>query len=322
MDGVRLSQMAKCRRMAAYGALGTLEDDRLYDPEESFFRGKVFEAVAAERLAAEYGREFDGAPNVERQVRIPWPLGEGHADAYVRSERLGVECKSSTSDSDIPLVDGMIQAALYFYFHPDAKRWELWYFDPRKGIFKPMRVAVERPDADQVAVWVEEVRVAQEGGDLPPRVCSHPKMAPDHFCPFVGECFSTWSEPVEHLERDDESKAEDLAMQWLELKNEEGEHATQAKHLQSQRKELEERLRELVPVGKTEAGDVRITRIQVGESFSLPLKKAIATGLWTDAHNEQFGQLISTRRGHERFAIERVDDDASPEVDDAGDVPF
>jgi len=61
MDGVRLSQMAKCRRMAAYGALGELEDERLYDPEESFFRGKVFEAVAAERLAAEYGREFDGA---------------------------------------------------------------------------------------------------------------------------------------------------------------------------------------------------------------------------------------------------------------------
>ena len=219
MDGVRLSALAKCRRQAATELLGALEDEMFYDPDEAYFRGKVFEAVAAERCATEYGREHDGQPNIQRQVAIDWPLGEGHADVYVRSARLLVECKSSVSDSDVPLVDGMRQAGLYFYFHPEAEQCELWYFDPRKGIFKPMRVQVERPAQEDVDRWVAEVKTATEGGELPPRVCSHPKMAPDHLCSFVGECFATWAEPVNQVQmREVQTEVDDLSSEWLEPK--------------------------------------------------------------------------------------------------------
>jgi len=323
MDGVRLSQLAKCSRMAAYGALGTLTDELPYDPEESWFRGKVYEAVAALRAGSEWGTEYDGQPNIERQRVVPWPLGEGHADVFVRSERLLIECKSSVSDSDIPLVDGMRQLQLYVHFDPEAVAGELWFFDPRKGAFKPLRIRAEAMDVATAERLVDNVRQAMDGGDLPPRVCSHPKMGPEHLCPFVETCFDGWVEPVARIERDAESEVEALAMEWLDLKLRETEKLTNAKGYHERRKEVEERLRALVPAGKSEVEGYTLNRIQVGESYSLPLKKAMSMGLWTDAHNEQFGQLISRRKGHERFQIAPTgDDETVAEVDDAGDVPF
>jgi hypothetical protein len=317
--GVRMSQLAKCPRMAAYGALDTLEDERAYDPEEAYFRGKVYEAVAAERLRTQYGAEFEGEPNVQRQVVIPWELGEGHADCYVRSIRKLVECKSSISDSDIPMMDAIAQAGMYFARHPEAETCEVWWFDPRRNQFKPTRIPVERPDPDVLAAKIDSVRQALDGGPLPARVCSHPKKAPEHLCPFTGTCFSTWAEPVERIQ---DTVVAELAEQWLGLKLQEALHADKAKAYQADRKEIEEQLRELVPVGKSDAEDFRVSRIEVGESYSLPLKQARASGLWNDMHDEVFGQLISRRRGHERFSIERVGDKEQSAADDAGDVPF
>lgn len=321
MEGVRLSQLAKCPRMAAYGALNTLEDDMAWDPQEAYFRGKVYEAVAALRAAEEWGSEHDGAPNIERQVVIPWELGEGHADVYVRSIRKLIEVKSSTSESDIPLVDGIFQAGLYFARHPEAESCDVWFFDPRKGSFRPLVIPVERPDEALIQQKIDAVRTALDGGPLPGRVCSEPKRGPEHLCSFVGTCFADWVDKPARLERDVESEVEHLASEWLALKQDEKISKDQAQTAEHARKDVEERLRQLVPAGASEVEGYVVKRIQVGESYSLPLKKARAAGLWTDAHDEQFGQLISTRRGHERFQIERVGDELAPEIDDES-VPF
>lgn len=317
---VRLSQLAKCRRQAAYGALDTVPDETPYDPTEYWFRGKVYEAVAAERARAEFGAAFEGKPNIERQIVVPWPLGEGHADILVRSERKLIEVKSSTDDSDIPLNDGITQAQLYLHYSERADTAEVWYFDPKSGSFIPLRIPVEPLSDEQANIWVAELLNAQQGGALPGRVCSHPREGAHHLCPFVATCFADYAEPVEKL---DDRELAALAASWQELKTAEKRHADTAADFHEQRREVEDDLRKRLPLGKSEVPGFAINRIEVGESYSLPLRKAISSGLWTDAHNEQFGQLISRRKSYERFDIKPTAEqqDAEP-VAEEDEVPF
>lgn len=320
MEGVRLSQLARCPRMCAFGALDTPEDERPYDTEEAFFRGKVLEGVAALRAQAEYGAEFQGEKNILRQRVVSWPLGEGHADIYVRSERLLIEVKSSTSDSDVPLLNAIRQLQLYLYFDPEAEQGQVWWIDPRKGNFKPAKWAVDPLPADEVMAIVEAVRTAQGGGELPERVCSRPSDAGPRMCPFVRTCFADWSEEVPSLN----GEATELARAWHEAKKHEKEIEAAAAAWKDRRRQVEAELAKLdIPVGKSLCGDYELRRVHVSGGESLSLKKPRAAGLWHDGLDEMFGQFITTRKSYDRYEVEKVGADADFVPDyDAESVPF
>jgi hypothetical protein len=124
---VRLSELARCARQAAYRGLGATPAERDRKVENWFERGHLYEDYVHKQLVKQYG-----ADDVERERPIPWPHGVGHADFFIRSRKWLVEVKTTTTPfTSKPLFEQAVQQLrCYLHFDPEAETGALYLIDP------------------------------------------------------------------------------------------------------------------------------------------------------------------------------------------------
>ncbi len=307
-NALRASELARCPRQCAYRGLAA--DAR--EPDERtrryFARGHMYGAYVGQQLEARFGPD-----DVERERVIPWPLGEGHADFYVRSMKLLIETKSTVAPStSSPMFDMAVwQLKIYLRFDPEAEHGALYIVNPSSLDGEDVvTVTLTDDDIREIDAQVESVRVALDGGPLPDRVCDRPSQARGRLCPFAVTCFEGW-EPDPAREITD-PRAADLAARIYEAKQKEREHRAPLTEAEADRKQAEAELAELLEQGASDVGPFRVTRSdRHRESFNL--KKARLAGVPDD--------LLDEFTSVSRFSMWTVDRQAPP-AEDYGDVPF
>lgn len=308
---IRASEMARCVRMAALRARGAEQQEYDEQTRRYFARGHLYTDYVCRQLEAKHGRE-----NVQREVEVEWPLGIGHADAYLPNEKLLVEIKSTVSPStSSPMFDMAVQQLrIYLRFHPEATSGALYLVNPSDLSGEDVFV-VNLTDEDVYAIdaAVAEVQASLDGGDLPARICSKPGQGRGRLCPFVEACFEGWvaPEPDEVVDPD----AVDAASRLAAIKVAERPLKEQLAALEEGKKEAQADLAELVEVGESVVGPWLVKRTHVSRSPSFSLKAAQAAGFPTDA----LGEYMKPGAEYDTFTVRRAETPGEP---DFGDVPF
>lgn len=159
-----------------------------------FDRGKHDERWIAERYRAKYRPK-----RVFRQVEIPWPpddpIGVGHADLYIPSERTLIEVKS-TLYADFERF--VYQLRCYLWAHPRAERAVLFLLDPSTLTEELYPVRLADADRQSIEQDVEVVRAAVFSGEkLPPCRLETPSACRHAGCPLYESAWNDWQEPEE-----------------------------------------------------------------------------------------------------------------------------
>lgn len=273
---VRLSEVARgCHRMSYYRSTGEQPTEPDSEQHEWFARGNLFEQYVVQQLRAKYG-----ASNVEREHEIQHPLGTGHADVLIRPERLLVEIKSTTTGTiSTPVFENAVrQLKHYLHYASDvADQGALYMINP--STLKPADVFPVRltdDDRQEIEDGMANLARAIEDRQTPGRVCSKPSQARGMFCPFAHVCFADWQpDPAEEITSPDAlATASDLAT----IKESERQHREALKALETARKDVQERLGELVPVGDSVVGPYAVKRMRKTRSASFNAKVAAAAG--------------------------------------------
>jgi hypothetical protein len=302
LEGARLSELARCPRMGALGAIGTQRADWRDIERRYLTRGRMYGKFVAEQLALRY----PGGIEVERE--IPWPHGTGHADVYIKPEKMIVEVVSTVTPSPQMLAFKMTQARLYLHFDPEAEHAQVYVIDPSSLMRDAaLPVVLGDEDREQIEEWVADVGRAKETGDLPERVCRKPEDGRSHLCPFVEPCFEGW-EPVPRGILDDPEIYE-LAQKHHLIAEQERVSRTAVSHLATERKEIEQKLADQLEPGEYEAADlvVRRTHVAAGERLSVAKVRAAGFGHLLDG---PLGPFVTISGEHDRWKVERREGDA------------
>lgn len=308
---IRASELSRCARMAALRGLGAEHEEPDEITQRFFARGHLFGEYVARQLEAKYGKA-----EIEREVAIPWPLGEGHADVYVRSAKLLVEVKSTvTPTTSSPMFDMAVeQLRIYLHFHPEAERGALYLVNPSnlagEDVFEVRLTVADRAriDAD-----VALVRAALEGGQLPQRVCSRPGQARGRLCSFAAACFEGWVPPALHEVSAPE--ALDAAARLAAIKREERDYNAALAALEQGKKEAQAELGEYLPEGESVVGPWQVRRTLVQRAPVFSLKAAAAAGFPVQTLDE----FMRPGAAYETFRVERAE---TPGEIDYGEAPF
>ncbi len=251
LTGIRPSLWARCATAAVYQGRGEIEAEPPAEAQEWFARGHLFEQYVVRQIVAKHG-----ADNVERQVVIPIPgVGEGHADAYVRTHRALVEVKSTVSpypNSDI-FGHGVNQLRLYLAHHWEARVGWLYMINPNRltpaDVYEVRLTDADRAEIEQQRVYVER---GKDGGEIdleehgsPLRPCTRPGQARGRMCPFAHVCFDGWEPDVE-TETVTDPRTVDAAQRLFAIKREKASHSAAIKALEENEKEAQAELAEAV----------------------------------------------------------------------------
>lgn len=308
---IRASEMARCVRMAALRGRGAEQQEYDEQTRRFFARGHLYTDYVCRQLEAKHGKE-----NVLREVEIEWPLGIGHADAYLPHEKLLVEIKSTVSPSTSSPMFDMAVAQLRFYlrFHPEATSGALYLVNPSDLSGEDVFV-VNLSDEDVYAIdgAVADVQIALASDTLPERICSKPGQGRGRLCPFVEACFEGWVAPEPEEVVDPE--AVDAASRLAAIKTAERPLKEQLAALEEGKKEAQADLAELVEVGESLVGPWLVKRTHISRSPSFSLKAAQAAGFPTDA----LGEYMKPGAEYDTFVVKRAD--TTGEID-FGEVPF
>jgi hypothetical protein len=319
LTGPRLSQLSRCPRQAAYGALDTPEDPTPVPMAVYWRRGHVYQRLRFEEYAAEHGRD-----NVEFERPIPWPLGEGHADIYVKPTKTIVELVSTVAPSHNMLALKFQQAKCYLHFDPEAERAVVEAINPSRlepAETFPVRVSDE--DAAEIDAAVAAVQHAIEsGGDrMPERVCEKPSDARQHLCPFATTCFAGWTAPAP-VPLDDPAAVQ-AAVDAYKARVKRDEAKAILKDADQDWQDAVGVLAEYVPAGKHTVGGLTVARTSVKARETFSFANARKAGALAEPELERLSAFVKVGEPHERWTIERngepLDDAAA---DDFGDVPF
>jgi hypothetical protein len=309
---VRASEMARCPRMAALRGLGTEQQEYDEQTRRYFARGHLYTEYVVRQLRVKHGAE-----NVEREVEIHWPLGVGHADAYVKPSKLLCEIKSTvTPTTSSPMFDMAVQQLrIYLRFHPEAERGALYLINPSdlrgEDVFE-----VKLTDEDVTAIDEAVLRVSEalSGGELPDRVCRKPGEGRAHLCPFIEPCFQGWEPPPANQVSD--ADAVDAASRLALVKAEERQHREALKAYESARKQIEGELVDVTAPGDNVLGPWLVKRTHVERSPVFSEKAARAAGFPVEA----LAEFMRPGAVYETFRIEPAREAGS--VDYGEDVPF
>lgn len=317
LEGVRLSELARCPRMAALRGLGAEPAPPSDRARRWIARGQLFGIYAFLQFAEKHGRQ-----NVEREREIPWACGTGHADVYVKPQRLIVEVVSSTSPDAIFAAKAR-QARLYLLHDPEAERTAVFVIDPSTLDREDLIPIVLRPDdEEELQAEIAAVQDALAGGPLPDCCAATPsECARSLFCPFTEQAWDGWTPaPPEPIEAD--ADVLELLGSWVQTKTEEKFAATRADELHAERKAIEEQLAALdLPAKITlELGGYKVVRSPRAGRVSVSLAKARESGLWTPAHDELFAPFVKVSAGYDVWTITGSDD--APDLDFGDDPPF
>lgn len=325
----RLSSLPVCPRKAVYEATGAPARDRTDREQRILFRGRELEDSYARMLAAEHGIKVvrHGEPGwkqarIVRQYRVPWPLGIGHADIFLRDTKSFVEVLSSAHADTDRRKTKLMQAVGYREHAKDVASGPvaLVILDPAD--FSEERIVVS-PDStlyEELRLEMEE-RVRQvlawrDHDQLPERVCRKPMDAIGHFCLHAGHCFDGW-EPEPLAKPEDVTAVKEAAARWLELKRQEDQFKQLAQPFYNERKDLEAELTGLLEPGTWQAGGFEVTRTHVVRN-SFQLGRAELDSRLPD---ELLGEFIKTSE-HDRFTVTVSSTPEESEPEDFGEVPF
>lgn len=303
--------MARCIRMAALRGQGAEQQEYDAQTRRYFARGHLYTDYVCRQLEAKYGRE-----NVQREVEIPWPLGVGHADAYLPNEKLLVEIKSTVAPStSSPMFEMAVnQLRFYLHFHPEAERGALYLVNPSdlsgEDVFE---VGLTDEDREAIDLAVAQVEHALDTDNLPERVCSRPSQGRGRLCPFVEACFAGWEapEPGEVVDPD----AADAASRLAAIKTAERPLKEQLAALEEGKKQAQADLAEYVEPGEAVVGPWIVKRTHVTRSPSFNVKAFAAAG-----HSlEPLAEFFKPGAEYDTWKVERAQ--TAGELD-YGDVPW
>src|SRR5215831_9298155 len=171
LSGPRLSLLAQCPRACSAHARGLEAAPKTEVMRRHMWRGQV-DADFYYRVL----KEEHGARAVRREVKIPWPLGQGHADFWVPAKKLLVELKSGRKpDVDV----AARQMRLYRRFFPRAEHGVVAMLNPMTLDIERIPIRLNDSEVELIDAEVEAVRVSLAGGEPPacrlgssPRTCT------------------------------------------------------------------------------------------------------------------------------------------------------
>jgi hypothetical protein len=289
----RTSEWALCPRCCACrvaGLEGREPDERM---ERYFRRGQLFELYVVQQFVEKYG-----AADVERQRDIVWPLGTGHADIYIPSEKLLVEVFSTTGGN----IDRKIkQVKLYLYFDGEAEKAVVYVVDPstleREDIFP---VTLTDEDRAEIAAELDALLAVQGGADPPPCVFSSPTECRFAGCAFTEAAWADWQDTT--VETDEFLPlVNDLNDVNKSLRDAEKEVAI--------RREQAAYLKDALARAGLEAGrdyiigPYKVRRTVVGPRHTFSLSTARKAGFELPAELLPF---VKVGEGHERFSVKEA----------------
>ena len=183
--GARFSETSRCPRTTALRLQGHDPEPPTPEEETFFYRGHVYEQIVWDKLKRKYG-----ADAVVWQREITWPLGTGHADFYIPTEKLLIEAVSATSPTPKILDFKIEQVKQYIHFDPEAEQGAVYVINPSS--LEPdqlLPVLLTDEDSERIAARVAALDV----GEMPERICKRPRDARGMMCPFAVACFEGWS---------------------------------------------------------------------------------------------------------------------------------
>jgi hypothetical protein len=265
LTGPRWSSAVMCPRKAFYEAANAPRRQWTEVELQRFRRGQVWE----EAVVADVVDGFRGqGRRPRRQETVPWPardpIGIGHMDCYIPSERLVVEVVSNAG-GQLPDYK-CLQVAGYTLNHPNANEAVVMSVDTHTGSdpVYPIDLSGLEPRVREIEDTVYE---GVKTGVPPERTCRTPFDGPAQMCPFVETCFQDWEwPPLEELLTDTDELEE--------LANAEDEVSDARKALaiaEENRNRLRDHLRPLIPANaESIAGAITVRRtVSPRTSFSL-----------------------------------------------------
>lgn len=303
----RWSMASRCARQAAYGLRGV--DPAPPTPREAgrMARGRDAGQYFARQMAAKHGAE-----NVIFEMGVPWPappalpVGELHIDVGLISERIAIEAKSSVH-VDSMFDSAVIQVAGALHFGSEHFDSGLVVFlDGDYQITHEFPVFLTAEMSEQVeAVAAAVIEAGRPDGALPDRVCGKPSEGRGHLCPFIEHCFSDWVPSEPNATREDLSQF--ASQGWLiqrDLRAAKGN----VEELQQRWEDWKAEVAKYdLPPGETQAGSVKIKRIDVKARETFSKAKATTAGVWTDLDDERFGPFVKLGEPSVRFELHRME---------------
>lgn len=316
LEGVRLSELARCPRACALRGLGAEPTEPSGRQRRWMSRGQIFGMYAALQF-----EQLHGKGNVEREREVPWPLGTGHADIYIRPEKLLIEVVSSTSPDGI-LPAKIRQVRRYLHFDPEAERAAVYVINPadldREDLIP---VELRDEDVDEIEDEVSAVQEALAGGDLPDCSASTPtecRLA--RFCSFTDVAWAGWfPPPATELPAAPDVVA--LLVEWTACKTAEAEHKAAGAANYERRREVQALLAEHGVEAGTEyaVGGFSVKRQVRAGSASFSLARARSSGTWTPGHDEMFAPFLKVGDPSEMWAIKKL---GETDLDFGEEAPF
>lgn len=311
---VRASSLKDCVRKSVYGASGAPEREWTEREQRILYRGRRLGGDYADWLERQHGPD-----NVARELEIPWRFGTGHADIFLQHTRTLIEVVSSAHASDVMIHRKLLQLVLYLEHFEAADAGMLVILDPAD--FAEERYPVARGTdtykglAAEVAERIESIARWRDTGQLPDRECRKPSDAIGRWCRHAETCFDGWEpDPVEAI---DTPEAREVATAYYQAKQAEKGARSILTTAESERKEIEQKLAELVPVGKRRIGPLEITRTHVERKPTIDTRKVELAGVPIAPDFYKPGATYDT------FRVDRVTDDPLVTMDDFGEeAPF
>ena len=282
-------------------------------------RGKLYGNFVGRQFVAKYGAE-----NVELEREINWGNGWiGHADIYVKPEKLIVEVVSTTNPSGQILEDKMTQLKGYVHFDPEAEIGALYIINPssleREDVWTVSSTDEDREELENRAAEIVKA-FGTQGRLLPDRICAKPSEGRSHLCPFVETCFAGW-EPPPAIPLD--GVVEGLAPALY--------HADQgvraARDMLSVAEDHRDEIRNQILEAGLEPGEyegagvsIRLTEVKGRETFQFAAAKKARQ--WTSMDDERLGLFVKIGQPSYRWKVEAVGEVPAPEHVYGDDIPF
>lgn len=315
---LRWSSVRDCPRKAVYEATNAPARERTDRENRILYRGKSLGREYADFLRHRYGPDA-----VTTEIPVPWPLGIGHIDILLHPTETMIEVLSSAHASDAMIRSKLLQLVGYLEHydgsHGPARNGALIVLNPSDFTDEVFPVArTTRTYAalvDEMRARVATVQAWADTGTLPDRVCAKPADARSHFCLYPGHCFDGW-EPPPLNELIDEETVE-MVERLYHAKQREHAVKGELKLVESERKEIEQRLADIVPVGKHRVGGIEVARSHVQRGPTVDVKKAELAGFPVDT----LELYMKPGASFDTWRVDRVADHATGE-DFGEQVPF
>lgn len=307
---VRWSSARTCARKAVYEATGAPARETTDRERRIMFRGRRLGRDYADMLAAEHGENA-----IVREKQVVWPLGIGHQDVFVKETGTVVEVLSSAHASDAMIDSKLLQLVGYVEHDPEARNGMLVILDPSDYSEERFFVAKDTARyAELVGLMLERIGQVQAGlaGDLSARECRKPSEAVGRFCRHAEHCFEGWEPP--EAPPVDEPEVRELAVLLYQAKRAEREAIRAKAEIETRRREVEQRLADLLEPGEWQVGPLRVKRLTVRPHESFDLRKARLAGVPIP---DEFVKLVG---GYERWTCERTGDEPLLEAEAFGEV--